>query len=157
MAVAPVGTIPPRRPLTRGAFWGGIGGVVALVAVVVGVMFARERLADTNTAAAGASESAARHRLRSPRRAPAPSSSIVSVSDLLSRGRGGGDRPSNRDAAQPSGRPRGPHGIAIPLEAALPRRSNPANPPPPPAAKPDCDPAFWIDSDGHKRYKPACL
>jgi eukaryotic-like serine/threonine-protein kinase len=151
MAVAP--SLPPRRPRSRSAFLGGVAGVVALFAVMVGMMLAREHVPATESPATGASV-ATPALPPVPSVAPAPTPSIVSVSasDLPVATVAATDLPTvplHEPPALPAWRRRRTHGNGAPA---------PAPPTPKPAATaPDCDPPYWIDGDGHKRYKPACL
>ncbi len=141
IAVAPVLSHPPRAPRGRFAMAAGLFIAGALIALTIALMATRERSAAGPTAAP---------RPPAPTNLPAPTGTIVSV------------QVNDLPPAQPPTLPVSALPIAAPIAApptsapALPAPRRPAAAPAP-ASTVNCDPPYWIDSNGHTRYKPACL
>jgi serine/threonine-protein kinase len=137
IAVAPLSLSPPRRPRERAAVVAGAMIAASLVILAVALLLMKDRSpAPASAPSALAQGSAAASLTPSAARSDAPPS--IAATDL------------------PIVRP--PLAPATPPVAAPRRRNAPAPPrPAAPASGPDCDPPYWIDENGHTRYKPACL
>ncbi len=145
IAVAPILSTAPRRPRGHLPLIAGIGGVLGLVILVGALMLGRGGKSagaegTTDPSASAAVMGPAVPPVESPPPPPAESASSAGLS------------PTDLPTAPPP---------ATPPPSPPPRRWAPPSPrpqPPHPApAQADCDPPFWIDAQGHKKYKPACL
>ncbi|HEX8794618.1 MAG TPA: serine/threonine-protein kinase, partial [Polyangiaceae bacterium] len=149
IAVAPILSTAPRRPRGHLPIIAGSVAVLGLVIVVGALLLGRggEHAAADGTGDPGAS-AAAVSPVPPVESAPSPadSSSAPAVS------------PTDLPAAPPPPPPP-PATAANPPPSPPPRRWTPppSKPQPPRPAQADCDPPFWIDAQGHKKYKPACL
>jgi serine/threonine-protein kinase len=137
IAVAPILSQPPRAPRGRFAMAAGLFIAGALIALTIALLMTREHAPAGATAAGSPSGSAGR---------VAPASTVVSV------------EATDLPIAQPPTLPVTALPTVAPTAPAAPRRRPPAGGEPAPAPAPvNCDPPYWIDSNGHTRYKPACL
>ena len=133
VAVTPTPT-SVRRPLGRPMLLGGIGAATGLLVLGAILLFSRTERGDAQAAATDPAAS-------SPSAVTVTSS--PTASSTLSDKAAGTEPPSastSAGAIEPHTRP-----------ASSARRSPHAPPPP------GCNPPFWIDEQGHKRYKPDCL
>jgi serine/threonine-protein kinase len=145
IAVAPVLSQPPRAPRGRLAMAAGLFLAGALIALTIALMATREHAPSNPTSAARPSASAT---------LPAARGTVVSV------------QATDLPTAQPPTLPVTALPIVVPPAppAPPPAPRRPAAPaqgqspaPASPASTVNCDPPYWIDSNGHTRYKPACL
>jgi serine/threonine protein kinase len=141
VAVAPILSHPPRAPRGRLAMAAGLFIAGALIALTITLLMTRQQAPPRATATGGPSSSAA---------SPAsPTSTVVSI------------EATDLPIAQPPTLPVTALPTVAPPTPAAPRRRPPAgNESPGTAPAPgavNCDPPYWIDADGHTRYKPACL
>jgi serine/threonine-protein kinase len=150
IAVAPILSTAPRRPRGHLPLIAGIAGVLGLVVIVGAVLLGRGGEHSATEGAGDPSASAAAAGPTPPVDSAAPpadsaSAASPSPTELPT------EPPSTPTAAtQPASRP--PRHWTPPT----PPRPQPPRPAPAPAQA-DCDPPFWIDAQGHKKYKPACL
>jgi len=152
IAVAPILSTAPRRPRGHLPLIAGIVGILGLVVLVGALVLGRGSKhaaseGDTDPGASAAAVSPGVPPVESAHPPPADTGSTAGLS------------PTDLPAAAPPPPPT----PATPPPSPPPRRWTP---PPPPArpqpprpapAQADCDPPFWIDAQGHKKYKPACL
>jgi serine/threonine-protein kinase len=163
IAVAPSRPPPPPTTGSRFAFGAGFFVAAALAGLAALLLLTREhtagRLASPGT---GAPSSAAHAGVPSRAPVPPPSGTVspstapstvgtilsVQASDLPVV-----SPPSLPVSALPTVPPKPPWRRRLhPVASAAPSAQPAA-----PASTVDCDPPYWIDEDGHTRYKPACL
>ena len=132
IAVAPLTVSPPRRPRERLAVLAGALVAAALLILAVALLLLRDQPPPPAPASAGPS---------SPQGSAVPSATIVSV------------QATDLPIAAPPPTPV----TALPAAPAQRRHPPPSPGPAKPAPAGDCDPPYWIDENGHTRYKPACL
>ncbi len=138
IAVAPTQSMPPRPPRGRLAMAAGLFIAGALVALTTALLLTREHAPAPAPAAIRPSATPS----------AAPTASIVSIAAT--------DLPIAQPPSLPvSALPTVPPPAAPALPAPKHRPAPPGAPPGEPAV--NCDPPYWIDADGHTRYKPACL
>jgi serine/threonine-protein kinase len=140
IAVAPVLSHPPRPPRGRFAMAAGLFVAGALIALTLALMATRDRPPAGAAAAARPSGSTS---------LPAATSTVVTV------------QATDLPTAQPPTLPVTALPIVVPpvppTPPPAPRRPAAPAQGPAPASTVNCDPPYWIDSNGHTRYKPACL
>ena len=140
IAVAPTLSQPPRAPRGRLAMAAGLFLAGAVIALTLALLMTRDHAAPAVAAAAHPPGSAV---------SPASTGTVASV------------QVTDLPVAQPPTLPVS----ALPLVVPPPPTPAPRRPATPaqgsgsgsgPGAV-NCDPPYWIDANGHTRYKPACL
>jgi len=138
IAVAPTQSMPPRPPRGRLAMAAGLFIAGAIVALTTALLLTRDH--------APAPAPATIRPSATPSAAPTASIVSIAATDLPIA-----PPPSLPVSALPTAAP--------PAAPALPAPKHRPAPAGAPAGEPavNCDPPYWIDADGHTRYKPACL
>jgi serine/threonine-protein kinase len=149
IAVAPILSTAPRRPRRHLPLIAGIAGVLGLAVVVGVVLLDRSHKSSDGEPAAAVGSTAG------------PGSAAIGpvVPPLESA------VPPPDSASAAASSPPDPPTEPPPPTASTQPPARPPRPPPPPKPRPprpappqaDCDPPFWIDAQGHKKYKAACL
>ncbi len=148
IAVAPILSTAPRKPRGHLPILAGIAGVLGLVIIVGALLLGRggEHAAAEGTTDPSASAAAVNPGVPPVESAPSPADSASTAAMA----------PTDLPPTPPP-----PATTASPPPPPPPRRWTPPapqpRPQPPRPAQADCDPPFWIDAQGHKKYKPACL
>ncbi|HTQ43753.1 MAG TPA: serine/threonine-protein kinase [Polyangiaceae bacterium] len=150
IAVAPILSTAPRKPRGHLPIIAGIGGVLGIVILVMALVLGRGGKTagaegTTDPSASAAAIGPLVPPVESPPPPPADSASTAGLSPT--------DVPTATPPAPTT---------ATPPPSPPPRRWAPPpsprpQPPRPASGQGDCDPPFWIDAQGHKKYKPACL
>jgi serine/threonine-protein kinase len=145
IAVVPFSGSPPRRASGRHGFAASAMAAASLVILVFAILLLHDQRTAPTTAGATAATTATPPPATSetpptPPVTAAPSAFVVSMPAT--------DLPIV--APPPTAAP----AATVP---PAPRRRAPTPRPTPTATSAACDPPYWIDENGHTRYKPACL
>ncbi len=149
-----VAPLPPRNSGRTIAIVGGAVGLVVMLAV--GGFVVKSSIDSKDAARAAAAASASVAAIPSASVAPATTASATPIATDAGTTVAVGSLPIASAASAPQ-RPLGAPGAwrPPPIASAVPSAAPPT--PPKPTAKPDCNPNYYLDSNGEKHFKPQCF